>query len=545
MKVTITFLGGLSDIGRNCALLECGGEAMVLDCGVLFPNEEQPGVDNILPDMSYLYERADSIKGCLITHAHEDHIGAVSHLLKEVDCPIYGSEFSLGLVRRRLQESGISGDFREVQSGDVLDIGPFKCELLNVTHSIPGGHITFINTPQGNILHSSDFKLDENPVDGELTDIGRIMEISKDQGFRLLLADSTNSDSAGFSESESSVQKALSEVFSENEGRRIFVACFSSHIHRIQQIINAAEEFGRRIAFMGMSMQSNVDLARNLGVLHLEDYLDIRDIDDFADEELCMIVPGSQAEGGSSLATAALGKNRWVKIGSNDTVILSSNPIPGNEARIYRMINAFCERGAIVASGSALGLHTSGHGRQGELKVLHQAADAEWFVPVHGELRHLLAHKDLAVSLGMAEENVLVAVDGDQVEMNENGLKLNHQVCEGSYIFKQGKILSDSQSAIKERMEMSQDGAVFVSAHIHRHKLQGRVLVDSRGWVDEDLKPELHGEVSQTATKAARNALKARKGEKEIRKLLRKIIRDEAKNRTGRFPAILIHIFSK
>ncbi len=545
MKVTITFLGGLSDIGRNCALLECGDEAMVLDCGVLFPNEEQPGVDNILPDMSYIYERADSIKGCLITHAHEDHIGAVKHLLKEVDCPIYGSEFSLGLVKRRLQESGISGDFREVQSGDVIDIGPFKCELLNVTHSIPGGHITFIHTPHGNILHSSDFKLDENPVDGELTDIARIMEISKDQGFRLLLADSTNSDSAGFSESESSVQKALSEVFSENEGRRIFVACFSSHIHRIQQIINTAEEFGRRIAFMGMSMQSNVDLARNLEVLHLEDYLDIGEINDFADEELCVIVPGSQAEGGSSLATAALGKNRWVKIGSNDTVILSSNPIPGNEARIYRMINALCERGVTVASGSALGLHTSGHGRQGELKVLHQAANAEWFVPVHGELRHLLAHKELAVSLGMAEENVLVAVDGDQVEMNENGLKLNHQVCEGSYIFRQGKILSDSQSAIKERMEMSQDGAVFVSAHIHRHKLQGRVLVDSKGWVDDDLKPELHGEVSKTATKATRNALKARKGEKEIRKLLRKIIRDEAKSRTGRFPAILIHTFVK
>ncbi len=503
--VTITFLGGLSDIGRNCAALEADGEILILDCGVLFANETQPGVDNILPDLDYLFDRADQVIGCVLTHAHEDHIGALSHLLKEIDCPLYGSEFTLGVASRRLAESGITPETIEVKTGDQVEIGPFECEFLSVTHSVPGGHITAIKTSQGNILHSSDFKLDEAPIDNKLTDINRIKEIASIDGIRLLLADSTNSDSEGVSKSESSIKEGLKKAFSRNEGRRIFAACFSSHIHRIQQIVDVAKFSNRKIAVMGLSMKLNIELATRLEILELDEWVDIEAAGGIPDEQLCVVCTGSQAEENSALSKVALGAHRQIQARSNDTVILSANPIPGNEARVYRMLNGFAERGVQVEAGSALGLHTTGHGKRGELEVLHTAANPEWFIPVHGEFRHLEAHRDLALSLGMPDDKVLLCLDGDQVEMTDGGLKLRTFVTSGKYLFISGKLMSDDLDVIEDRVSLSKHGAVSVSVNVSNGA--PKVVVSSRGLVDEGAADEIHSQIERTIEKSLKNEL--------------------------------------
>lgn len=547
-SVTITFLGGLSDIGRNCAVLESDGKMMILDCGVLFANETQPGIDNILPDLDYIYDRADSVVGCVLTHAHEDHIGALKHLFEKVKCPLYGSPFTLGLASRRLAESGFEPELIEVVAGESINIGPFECEFLPVTHSIPGGHITAVKTPQGVILHSSDFKLDEAPIDNRLTDIDRIKELSKTSGIRLLLADSTNSDQEGISASESSVQEGIQKVFGENQGRRIFVACFSSHIHRVQQIVNVAKQENRKIAVMGMSMRLNINLARQLKILEMEDYLDIEDIDGVPDGELCIISTGSQAEENSALAKAASGSNRWISVGPNDTIVLSANPIPGNEARVYRMMNDFVSWGTKVAQGTSLGLHTTGHGKRGELQILHTAANPEWFVPVHGEWRHLESHKELAVSLGMAEERVLLCLDGDQVEMTDDGVNFHQSVSSGRYLFSQGNFVSygkDIFNVFSDRKNLANYGAVQIGFSISKNKMTSPAFIDSRGFMDGENATKIHSQLAGVIKAGVETALRSKKAIKTpemLEKNIKKIARKEIKRLTGRFPLIFIHI---
>ena len=403
--VTITFLGGLGDIGRNCAAIECDDSLLMLDCGQLFASHEEPGVDSILPDVDYLFDRGDKIIGCVVTHGHEDHIGALAHVLaRGLSFPIYGSAFTLGLVRYRLEERDLLGRTQliEVADNEIVDIGPFQVEFLAVTHSVPGGLISAIGTPQGVVLHSSDFKLDPHPVDDRRTNLPRIGALAEDPGIRLLLADSTNSDIPGTTASESSMQANLAEVFRAHEGRRIITACFASHMHRVQQIIDVALADGRKIATLGLSMRKNVALARSLGLLKVPDdkFFDIEDIEDFEPGELCIVSTGSQGEDRSSLATAAAGSSRWITINDLDTVLLSSHPIPGNEARVSNMIDDLIRLGAEVVHSGLVEIHTSGHGKRDELTTLHTVSRPEWFVPVHGEYRHLVAHSLLAQSLG-------------------------------------------------------------------------------------------------------------------------------------------------
>ncbi len=514
-EVTITFLGGLGDIGRNCAAIETDDALLILDCGQLFAGEEEPGVDSILPDVDYLLDRKDKIIGCLVTHGHEDHLGAIAQVLdRGLEFPIYGSAFTLGLVRYRCEERSVMGRTKliEVADNETVEIGPFSVEFLPVTHSVPGGLISAITTPQGLVLHSSDFKLDPHPVDGRRTNLPRIGALAEEPGIRLLLADSTNSDVPGSTASESSMGANLAEVFRVNQGRRVITACFASHMHRVQQIVDAALQDGRKIATLGLSMRKNVALARSLGLLKIPDpaFFDIEEIDDFEPGELCIISTGSQGEERSSLATAAAGTSRWITINDRDTIILSSHPIPGNEARVSNMMNNLIRMGAEVVHSGLVEIHTSGHGKRDELTTLHTVSDPEWFVPVHGEYRHLVAHSLLAQSLGMSEDRTLLAQDGDQVVMADDGLSLRHSVTPGAHQMLNGRFLGPDRGVIGERRIIGQQGFVVVTAVVDfaNAKQVCEPWVESRGWLDGDDATQIEDEIVGLVGAAIQTELK-------------------------------------
>ena len=545
-KVRITFLGGLGDIGRNCAAIETESEILILDCGQLFPDEFMPGANSVLPDLSYLLDRSEKIVGCITTHAHEDHIGALPYLLEHISLPIYGSSFTLGMVRNRLEERQLLNncDLIEVSDGDKVPIGQFACEFLPVTHSVPSGLISAIQTPQGLIVHSSDFKLDLEPVDGRLTDLDRIAELSKNPGIRLLLCDSTNSDVPGSTISESDIGVSLEKVFKSNEEKRIVTACFASHIHRVQQIAQTAVAAGRKISTLGLSMKKNVTLARQLGILDImeEDLIDIESIQDYSPDQICVISTGTQAEPRSALAMASAGESRWITIGDQDAVILSSRSIPGNEDRVGRMINNLMKRGATVLHADHLGLHTSGHGNQEELRALHQAANAEWFVPVHGEYRHLVAHKDLAVEIGLPPEKVYLATDGDQIELSDDGLVLVEKVTSGGYPFVQGKILEHEHQVFSERRILGNEGFVVASVEIDNEEnvILGDPKVTSKGWVNVHIAQDLEEEIARAIKEGIQKALLQKDATDEyLEQRVRRITGSLVNNLTGRRPMIV------
>jgi len=545
-KVRITFLGGLGDIGRNCAAIETESEILILDCGQLFPDEFMPGANSVLPDLSYLLDRSEKIVGCITTHAHEDHIGALPYLLEHISLPIYGSSFTLGMVRNRLEERQLLNncDLIEVSDGDKVPIGQFACEFLPVTHSVPSGLISAIQTPQGLIVHSSDFKLDLEPVDGRLTDLDRIAELSKNPGIRLLLCDSTNSDVPGSTISESDIGVSLEKVFKSNEEKRIVTACFASHIHRVQQIAQTAVAAGRKISTLGLSMKKNVTLARQLGILDImeEHLIDIESIQDYSPDQICVISTGTQAEPRSALAMASAGESRWITIGEQDAVILSSRSIPGNEDRVGRMINNLMKRGATVLHADHLGLHTSGHGNQEELRALHQAANAEWFVPVHGEYRHLVAHKDLAVEIGLPPEKVYLATDGDQIELSDDGLMLVEKVTSGGYPFVQGKILEHEHQVFSERRILGNEGFVVASVEIDNEEnvILGDPKVTSKGWVNVHIAQDLEEEIARAIKEGIQKALLQKDATDEyLEQRVRRITGSLVNNLTGRRPMIV------
>ena len=511
--VRITFLGGLGDIGRNCAVLESKGRMVILDCGQMFADETQPGVESILPDFTYLQDNADLIDGCVVTHAHEDHIGGVTYLLEA--CPdlhldFYGTAFTLGLVRHKLQEKNLAGraNLHVLNDGDTKSIGPFECEFLPVTHSTPSGLITAFTTPQGVILHSSDFKLDHTPVDGRVTDLARIGAISQSPGIRLLLADSTNANTPGQSTSESTVGPVLRGIFHEHRNKRIIVGAFASHIHRIQQIADVAIEQDRTIVTLGRSMKRNVALARDLGLLSIPDsrIRDIADADDLDPVKTCIISTGSQGEFRSALTLMAQNDSRWITVGPQDTVIFSSHPIPGNEAAVGRVRSGLARQGATIVHSGQVEVHTTGHGTQQELLALHSVANPELFVPVHGEYEHLIGHADLAMRRGMSPDNVLVATDGDQLLLTDDGISKDGQVS-GDYIYMDGSAQALTEGILAERLLMRDAGFVSVIAEIdlEEREIVFGPVVTSRGWAGPDERFDLES----GAASEARDALEA------------------------------------
>src|SRR5205807_3027921 len=386
------------------------GRLLLLDCGLMFPDAEMLGVDLVLPDFTYLHDNADRIEACVLTHGHEDHAGGLSYLLRDLSFPIYASELTLGLARNRTEEAGLLDrtELIPVADGERRKIGPFDCEFIPVTHSVPHGFATAFHTPQGVILHSGDFKIDLTPVDGRTTDLARIGALAKEHGIRLLLSDSTNAEEPGFTESERAVGQVLRDLFAIHAERRIITACFASHIHRVQQIAEAAIANGRTIATLGRSMAKNVALAREMGLLSIPDdaLVDIEAVREMDPRRVCVISTGSQGEPMSALALMAAGDNKWVRVNEDDVVILSAHAISGNEYDVNKVIDVLHRLGAEVIHAGIANVHVTGHAMQGELKTLLSIAKPEYFVPVHGEFRHLRNHARLAIEMGVDDANV-------------------------------------------------------------------------------------------------------------------------------------------
>ena len=546
--VHLTFFGGLGEIGRNCAALETQGRIVLLDCGQLFP-DDMPGVDAVLPDFRWLLERADHLEACIVTHAHEDHIGGLPYLLRSLaergaTLPIYGAPFTLGMVRGKLKAAGVSvPDLIPLDDHARLPIGPFDCEFLPVTHSTPSGLMTVFETPQGRILHSSDFKLDPTPIDGRVTDLNRVREMAADGGIRLLLADSTNAGSAGSSTSESTIGPVLRQVFDENEGRRIIIGAFSSHVHRIQQVADAAEATGRTLVIMGPSMVRNTTLARELGLLRISDKRLATDaeLEDLDPGRTCIVCTGSQGEPRAALNLMGQGRHRFVTVGDGDTVVFSSHPIPGNEAAVARLHNALARRGARLVHSGQLGVHTTGHGKADELLALHDAADPDLFIPVHGEYAHLVAHHDLALSRGMVERRVLRCTDGDRVKLTGEGVTHAGRVPDGHVMVDEsGRPVSDD--LLEERRAMSGEGFVFVRVLVEGRK--GRLaeppVVESRGWVEPNEREDWHGQVVVEVTEALAGPLaEGNRDPHELSRVTRRATGRLVSRRTGRKPTLV------
>lgn len=499
--VKITFLGGLGEIGRNCAAVELEGRIMLIDCGLMFPDLDMLGVDLVLPDFTYLYENADRIEGCIVTHGHEDHTGGLAFLLRDVSFPIYGSEFSLGVARNRIEEAGLVGrtEFIPVTDGERRKIGPFDVEFIPTTHSVPHAFATAFHTPQGVILHSGDFKIDLTPVDGRITDLARIGSLGHDPGVRLLLADSTNAEEKGYSSSETTVGQVLYDLFHAHEGRRIITACFASHIHRVQQIADAAIAFDRKIATLGLSMKKNVKLARKLGLLNIPEsaLIDIDEIDQHEPDKICIISTGSQGEPMSALSLMAATESRWLTLTPKDTVILSSHPIPGNEMNVSKVIDGLVRQGVEVVYSGIADVHATGHAKSEELKTYHSIVQPEWFIPVHGEYRHLVAHAKIGRKMGIAPDHVWVCEDGHQVELTDDGLKAVGKVPAG-YLYVDGSIGDVGKGVLRDRKVLAEEGVVvvIVTLDVESGALITSPEIVTRGWVYE---AEAEGLISECA----------------------------------------------
>ncbi|MGH9294026.1 MAG: ribonuclease J [Acidimicrobiales bacterium] len=544
-RVTVSFLGGLGEIGRNCAVIEQSGRLVVLDCGVLFPNPEMPGVDLVLPDLAWVAGRAADVDGVVITHGHEDHLGALAYLLRDVSAPVYGSELTLGIARNRLEEAGLSdrAQLVVVADGERRQIGPFDVEFIPVTHSVPEGFAVAFHTAQGVVLHSGDFKLDLTPVDGRRTDLSRIGQLAKTEGIRLLLADSTNAEQPGFTGSESSVGESLRRIFLAHGGHRIIVACFASHVHRVQQLCDAAVAAGRKVSFLGRSMVKNVGLARSLSLLSVAEdaIVDIEAIDGLDPGEICVISTGSQGEPMSALALMAAGESRFVEVRESDLVVLSSHAIPGNEWAVAKVMDGLARRGAEVVHAGVAHVHESGHARQGELATLLSIARPRSFVPVHGEYRHLLRHSRLAIEMGVKADNVLVCEDGDVIELSDGGIDFAGEVS-ASYVFVDGLSGDVGTGVLRDRRVLAEEGIVVAVVTIDRRsgELVAGPEVVSRGFVSEPGHEDLVEEARTAITKAIEVA--AGHGTRDpdaLRRVVRSSLGRLVKERTRMRPMIV------
>ncbi len=489
----IAFLGGLGEIGRNCAWFEMDGDAVLVDCGLMFPEPEMPGVDLVLPDFSHIRANRERLVGCLLTHGHEDHTGALSYLLadpsfEQAPLPIYGSGLTLGLARNRVEEAGLldRAEWVVVRDGERRRIGQFDVEFIPVTHSVPDGFALAFHTRHGVVLHTGDFKLDLNPVDGRRTDLARIGALGEGEGVRLLLSDSTNAEEEGHTPSETAVGRALRSLFDAHPDKRVVVACFASHMHRVQQVADAAIASGRTIATLGRSMGRNVAFARQTGALSLpEDHLvDIEKIGSLPPEKVCIICTGSQGEPMSALALMAAGENKWVKVGEGDLVVLSSHAIPGNETNVGKVIDGLCRTGAEVVHSGLAPVHASGHAMREELKLMLSVAGPRGFIPIHGEFRHLLHHSRLAVEMGVPEGSVLLAEDGDVVELSGDSLDFVGEVPAG-YLYVDGIVGDVGRGVLRDRQILAEEGVVVVIVTVDSRT--GTVLtgpeIITRGWV--------------------------------------------------------------
>ena len=467
-KVRVMMLGGLNEIGKNIAVIEYENDLIVIDCGLAFPDEDMLGVDLVIPDFTYLEKNADRIRGILLTHGHEDHIGGIPYLLKQINVPVYGTRLTLGILESKLAEHKLLGerDLVTVEAGTVLKLGAFKCEFIRANHSIADACMIAIRTPVGTIFHTGDFKLDVSPVSGEMMDLTRIGEYGR-EGILLLMCESTNVDRAGFTPSERVVGNALDQIFMTHTDNRVIIATFSSNVHRVQQIINASVKFGRKVAITGRSMINVVGAAVELGYMDVPDYalIDIADIGKYPQEMITIITTGSQGEPMSALYRMAFSDHSQVELTPNDLVVLSSHAIPGNEKLISRIINELYKKGVSVYHDEAV-VHVSGHACQEELKLIHALTKPKFFMPIHGEYHHLMQHKELAEFMGMDPKNIFVCDIGQVLELDHDSCKKNGTVTSGRMLVDGYGVGDVGNIVLRDRRHLAQDGLIVVVATV-------------------------------------------------------------------------------
>lgn len=460
----VRFLGGVGEIGKNMTALEYDKDIIIIDAGISFPGTNMPGIDLVMPDISYLTENKNKIKGIVITHGHEDHIGSLPYLLKEIDAPVFGTKLTLTLIENKIKEHRLNNvKLNCVKPSSVIKIGCFTVEFINVNHSIAGAVALSIITPVGVVFHSGDFKIDYTPVNGETMDLTRIAEIGK-KGVLLMLAESTNIEIEGNTLSEKVVKDTLDHVFGDNVSRRLIVATFASNVHRLQQILELALKYKRKVVFSGRSMLNIADAASKIGELDFPSDLivDVEKIKNYKDSEICIISTGTQGEPMSALTRMASGEFNKVVIGNNDTVVISASVIPGNERMIYTVINNLYKLGAEVIYESLEPIHVSGHACKGELRVLHSLVKPRFFIPVHGEYRHLKKHALLAESLGMKESNIAIAEIGDTIEFTSDSMRRGERFPAGSLFIDGYGVDGTDSFVLRDRIHLSEDGLVVV-----------------------------------------------------------------------------------
>lgn len=512
-QLKIRFLGGVGEIGKNMTALEYGKDIIVIDAGLTFPGENMPGVDLVIPDITYLTQNKSRVRGIVITHGHEDHIGGIPYILRDLNVPVYGTKLTLTLIENKLKEQRINdASLNCIKPGSVIKLGCFSVEFINVNHSIAGAVALAITTPAGLVFHSGDFKIDYTPVNGETTDLTRIAELGK-KGVLLLMADSTNIEIEGNTMSESVVKDTLDHVFADNLKRRIIIATFASNVHRLQQILDLAVKYKRKVAFSGRSMINIADAAAKIGELKIPDKLivDVEKCKNYKDDEIVIVSTGTQGEPMSALTRMASGEFNKVTIGGNDTVVISASVIPGNEKMIYGVINNLYRLGAEVIYESLEPIHVSGHACRGELRILHSLVKPRFFIPVHGEYRHLKKHAQLAQSLGMRESNTLIADIGDTVLIDGKDMKFGEKFPSGSRFVDGVGIDGADSFVLRDRIHLSEDGLVVAvvavdeySAKLSSVEIIGKGLVLSDEMVNE-AKANLLNTLNQTDMRKVRD----------------------------------------
>ena len=536
-------LGGLDGIGKNMTAFEYGEDMIVIDAGLMFPDDDHPGVDLILPDYSYVIENAHKLRGIFVTHGHEDHTGALPYLLKDLggQQQIIATKLTLGLIRGKFEEHKVKNvKLVEQKAGESVTKGAFSVEFFNVNHSIPDGVGMMIRTPVGNVLHTGDFKLDQTPIDGRVTDYAAITRFGE-EGVMLLLSDSTNAVSSGYTKSESEVGLALSAIISQAKGR-VIVASFSSHIHRLQQIADAAIRSGRRVVVTGRSMLRNTAIARELGYLSVDDdyILDAYDIRDYAPEDIVVLCTGSQGEPLSALSRMAAGEHRTISITERDTIILSATPVPGNEKAVTNVVNRLTKIGADVFDKRRAGVHVSGHAAAEELKLILNMVKPEYFLPVHGEAMHLIAHRKLAEQVGIPPEYIFVLENGDVLEFDKEGAAVTGCVPSG-VIYVDGLNVGDMDSVVlRDRQHMAKDGIVTVVFTVNKRQMRlvGNAEIIVRG-VSAANEEAFMADMTARATKTLEKAVKERAELSVCRRAVRDSVSQMIWERLKRRPMVI------
>lgn len=543
-KLKIIPLGGLQEIGKNITAFEFENDIIVVDCGISFPEDELLGIDLVIPDISYLVKNKDKVRGIVLTHGHEDHIGAIAYFLKEINVPVYGTKLTLGLVEYKLEEHGLLSKVKlvNVVHGETIELGCFKVEFIHSTHSIPDSVALAVHTPIGVVVHTSDFKIDYTPISGEPMELARLAELGK-KGVLLLMCDSTNVEKEGYTLSERTVGTTFEEIFARAKGR-ILIATFASNVHRVQQAVNAAVKFNRRVAICGRSMVNVVDAAMKLGYMNAPEgvMIDVEDIDRYAPENLVIITTGSQGEPMSALSRIAASEHRKVEINPGDTVIISANPIPGNEKLISKVINDLFKKGAEVIYEALADVHVSGHACQEELKLIHALVKPKYFMPVHGEYRHLKQHANLAKKLGMPSGNIFVMDIGKVLEISGEGARITGNVPAGRVLVDGSGVGDVGNIVLRDRRHLSQDGLIVVVITIEGDT--GNVAagpdIISRGFVYVKESEDLMEEIRELVRHTLENQNEKRKSDWSGKKsAIKDELRDFLYEKTKRKPMIL------